>query len=82
MSTNALVCYVAEYICRIVGNNSHESCPFASFEEATKAYLLHKERINNRFYNTVCDEWRRNYEELRWSKGYPRKRLRTRRDVK
>lgn len=81
MQGNLMVESVAEYIHNIVTDRRY--CPFASLEEAQKAYLLHESRVNSKYYKTYCDEWRDKYNELKWAKGYRfGKKLRPRRGTK
>lgn len=56
-------------------------CPFSSFEEAAKAYRLHRERESNRRYTTLDEQWQKKYRTALMKKGYIAKKLRPRRGM-
>lgn len=83
-----LVAGVVNYVYRdVMHRNLHGEdldsmtckCPFKSFEEATEAYLLHKKRLESRYYFTDVELWSMKYRELLHARGY--KKLRSRKRV-
>lgn len=78
--SNYYVGEVCEYVSNIMSCRYH--CPFASFEEAFKAYRLHQRREASRRYETLDEKWQKKYRTALRQKGYIAKKLRPRRGEK
>lgn len=90
MKNNELIYKVAEYVyaithdfsCDYEGSGSCfiRPCPFSSWEEAEKAYLLYCQRQESRNYRTLDEQWQDRLYAFCLERGIRRpKKLRPRR---
>ena len=81
--SNNLISKVSEYVFHIVSRNEElygtDFCPFESWKDAERAYLLHCRRMESRNYILNSIEWEHRLNEFRLQKGMKPRSLRLRR---